>query len=168
MTVFRRLAHLTLFSLGFAHAAAGQPQFSIPYVPVSTVRVPRTIAPSSDTNSDILVIVRGLQVLDTERVLEQAWIGVGVPGSDVRAHPARRVVTGPDGTARIARLDRDSVEVVVLRIGYEAMRFLIGLGSQCPQTIEVYLATAAIIDGEVGGPARPRPRVVLTTCAPRG
>jgi hypothetical protein len=60
----------------------------------------------------------------------------------------------------------DSLDVVVLRIGYEGVRFSLGLAKQCHSTIEVYVTQQAIIDGEVGGPPPPRPRVALTTCEP--
>jgi hypothetical protein len=169
MPSIRRLALTALLSLGIATPGAAQALFSIPVIPVSVVRAPRETARFGDTTWDVVFIVRGPSTPERpleERPLEEAWVAVGAPGTDVRSHPALTAGTRADGTARFVRLNRDSLDVVVLRIGYGAVRFSVGLAKQCHQTIEVYVVQQAIIDGEVGGPPRPRPRVVLTTCAP--
>ena len=165
MASFRILSFATLLSLRIAGSAAAQGLSSIPVVPVSVVYRAREAA--TDTSSDAVFIVRGLSVLEpTERPLESAYVAIGPPGTDVRAHPARTAGTHTDGTAMFSRLGPDSLDVVVLRIGYGAVRFSLGSAKQCLQTIGVYLTQQAIIDGEVGGPPPQRPRVVLTTCAP--
>jgi hypothetical protein len=165
MASFGRFSFATLLSLGVAGSAAAQAVSSIPVVSVSVVRRAREAV--TDTSSEAVFIVRGLSVLEpTERPLEGAYVAIGQPGTDVRSHPARTAGTRADGTAMFSQLGRDSLDVVVLRIGYGAVRFSLGLAKQCHHTIEVYVTQQATIDGEVGGPPPPRPRVVLTTCAP--
>jgi hypothetical protein len=165
----RRVALTALLSSGIAPPGAGQALSSIPVIPVSVVRAPPQTARLADTTSDLVFIVRGPNTPERPleaRPLEDAWVAIGPPGTDVRSHPARTTGTRADGTARFAHLDRDSLDVVVLRIGYGAVRFSVALSKRCHQTIEVYVVQQAIIDGEVGSLPPPRPRVVLTTCEP--
>jgi len=165
MASFGIVSFTTLLSLRLAGLAAGQALSSIPVVPVSVVHRPREIA--RDTSDEAVVIVHGLSVLEpTDRPLQSAYVGLGPPGTDVRYHPARTADTDTAGTAVFSRLAVDSVDVVVLRVGYRAVRFSLGLARQCHQMIQIYVAQYGEIDGEVGGPPSPRPRVVLTTCAP--
>jgi hypothetical protein len=165
MASFRRLWFAVPLSLSAAAFAAAQVMSSIPVVPVSVVSRARDAL--TDTATEVAFTVRGLsQLYPTERLLEEAYVAIGPPGTDVRSHPARTAGTRADGTAKFSHVGGDSLTVVVLRIGYAAVRFSIGLSERCNHTIEVYVTQQAIIDGEVGGPPPPRPRVVLTTCAP--
>ena len=165
MALFRRLSFAVLLSLGGVASAAAQPMSSIPVVPVSVVSRARNA--QTDTATAVALTVRGLsQLYPTERLLEEAYVAIGPPGTDVRSHPVRTSGTRADGTATFSQVGGDSLTVVVLRIGYAAVQFSIGLSRRCQHTIEVYVIQRAIVDGEVGGPAPPRPRVVLTTCAP--
>jgi len=166
MPSISRLAFIALLSLGIPTPGRGQALSSIPVTPVSVIRAPRETAQLRDTTSGVVFVVRGSNVLEPleERPLAEAWVAVGAPGTDVRAHPALTSGTRADGTATFAHLNRDTVDVVVLRIGYGAVRFSVKLAKQCRETIEVYVVQQALIDIQVGGAPPPRPRVVMTTC----
>lgn len=159
------LAYGALFSFGLVTAAPGQSLVSIPVVPVSVVRIPRPLR--ADTSSSLTVVVRSIAMLQMpEQPLQESWIGIGAPGTDVRAHPQRTLMTDAAGATRATSFVGDSLDVVVLRVGYGAVRFSIGLAKRCRQTLEVYVVSDATYDVEASAPPRPRPRVVLTTCAP--
>ena len=166
MVALRRLAYVTLVLLGLVTPAAGQSRPSIPLVAVSVVRVPR--APQADSASSLTVVVRSAEMLQVpEQPLQEAWIAFGAPRTDVRAHPEWTLMTDGEGKASTTHLVHDSLDVVVLRIGYGAVRFSIELAKQCRQTVEVYVVSDGTYDVEASAPPRPRPRVVLTTCAPQ-
>jgi hypothetical protein len=167
MSSTSKLTLVALLSCGAAMPGACQAQSAIPFVPVSVARVPRAKAAVADTTSDVVFIVSGASALEnTPRPVANAWVAIGTPGTDVRTQAAQRAGTRGDGTARFALVDRDSIEVVVLAIGYGAVRFAVGLARRCHQSIEVTLAQQALIDVDGGPLPPPRPRVVLTSCAP--
>ena len=161
----RRLACVSFLSLGLATAAPGQSRSSIPLVAVSVVRVPR--ARQADGSSSLTVVVRSTAMLQMpEEPLQDARILFGPSATDVRGNPEGILVADAEGKARTTHLVHDRLDVVVLRIGFGAVRFSIDLARRCQQTVEVFLVSDATYDVEVGAPPRPRPRVVLTTCAP--
>ena len=155
-----RFAFLLLSIGAVAH---GQALTSIAQVPVSVVTLGRPMLRVADTGTAIVFVVRDVNVPD--RSVEGAYIALGPRGTDVRAHPARTLSTLADGSARLAGGETTALEVVVLRIGYEAVRFSVTLARQCRQTIEVYISQA--IRPFHSEPPPPTPaRVVLTTCWP--
>lgn len=165
MPELRRLAYVTLVSLGSVMPAAGQSRMAIPVIPVSVVRVPR--AQLADTGASVTLVLRSLAMLGMpERPLEDARILFGAAGTDPRARPEGMLTTDADGKAKITHIVHDSLEVEVLRIGFGAVRFSIEVAKQCRQTVEIFVVSDATYDVEASAPPRPRPRVVLTTCAP--
>lgn len=165
MPALRRLAYVTLFSLGSVVPAAGQARTATPVIPVSVVRVPR--AQLADTGASVTLVLRSLAMFGMpERPLDEARILFAAAGTDPRAHPEGILSTDVDGKAKILHIVHDSLEVEVLRVGFGAARFSIEVAKGCRQTVEVYVEWHALIDVEAGGPPPPHPHAVQTTCAP--
>lgn len=99
-----RLTLLTLVVLGVTAHAQSRP---IPEVPVSTISVGRAALQAVDTSVDVVFVVRDVNTPD--RPVEAAYLALGVPGTDVRYHPARTLNTRSDGTARFVGGATDGV-----------------------------------------------------------
>jgi hypothetical protein len=121
------------------------------------------VARLGDTTAAVVFVVRDL--FTPARPLEGAWIAVGAPATDVRRHAARAASSDATGAARLVGFDGDTLDVVILRIGYEELRFAVRLARGCRETIEVYMRSAAFADGEASTLPPALPRVVRTTCA---
>ena len=143
-----------------ASAQTGSPE----RVTVSTVLLGRDMARLGDTASGVVFVVRDL--FSPARPLEGARIAVGPPATDVRRYASRSVGSDNNGTARLLGFEGDTLDVIVFRIGYGEVRFALRLARGCRETIEVYMRSSAIVDGEVSNVPTASPRVVRTTCAP--
>ena len=162
MSIPVRPVYLAFLHLGLAAIARAQSS-PIPQVPVSTITVGRAVLQRADTSTDLVVAVRDVDTPD--RPLRSAYIELGAPGTDVRAHPKWARGTGPDGIARFATTDSATLDVIVLDLGYAPIRFTVRLARRCRQTVEVYLSRGIPGPEATDPPATPA-RVVLTTCWP--